>query len=348
MPKHMKPETKKTQKLQANLDAKHEAQESARTKGTFGGVEVGAEAEQPARPQGVQIIELYVENIKRVKLAHIKPKGDVVMITGRNGSGKTSVIDAITWGLTGQSEIPSQPIRNGERTGSIRMDLGDYILTRQFTRVDPEKSEKGNTYFTKLLIEGKHKEMFRSPQALLDGLMGKISFDPLAFTRFNSIKQLETLRGLVKLDIVIDMDALDAAQKVDYDARREQQRVVDGLAARRPRRRHRRRVCRRSWWIPRQSRGSWRARRTITVRCRRRSGSARTMTSRLQKAIRRQRSCVRMQWNYSNRLKRSMVECSKQRNSCRAIPRCRTPLQLHRLSECATRSTWLPRLTLPR
>ena len=181
-------------------------------------------------PRGLQIIEMQVENIKRIRLAHIKPKGSVVIVAGKNGSGKSSLLDAISWALTGTSTVPSQPIRKGQRTGGVRIDLGDFVVTRYFTRVDPEKSAKGNTYMTKLIVEGKHREQYPSPQAVLNGLMGKISFDPLAFVRMAEADQLKTLRGLVTFDV--DVDAIQAEAKAAYDQRREAGRIYDGAKAR--------------------------------------------------------------------------------------------------------------------
>jgi molybdopterin-guanine dinucleotide biosynthesis protein len=181
-------------------------------------------------PEGSQVIELFVENIMKVRCAHIKPKNSVVQITGKNGQGKTSVLRAIAWALTGTSDIPSRPIRAGQKSGIIKMDLGDLVVTRYFTAIDPDKSDKGMAYTTRLLVEGKRREQFRTPQTVLDALIGKISFDPLAFTRMDGKKQLETLRGLVTFDI--DIDQLDAEQKVDYDERRQAGREVDSRKAR--------------------------------------------------------------------------------------------------------------------
>jgi AAA domain len=194
----------------------------------FAGIEV-VEREEPI-DTGYQVIELYVENIKGIKAVHVKPEGPVVQVTGRNGSGKTSVLDSITWALTGTSEVPSQPIRKGQRVGIIKMDIGEFVVTRHFTAVDPEKSATGAHYTTKVIVEGKDRAKYPSPQLLLNGLMGKISFDPLAFTRMEPAKQLETLRGLMTLDI--DIDALDVLQKADYQARREAGRDLDSAKAR--------------------------------------------------------------------------------------------------------------------
>jgi len=181
-------------------------------------------------PQGLQIIGMTVENIKRIRLARIKPKGNVIVVAGKNGSGKTSLLDAIAWGLTGTSTVPTYPIRKGQRVGTVKIDLGDFIVTRHFTHVDQDKSAKGLTYVTKLLIEGKRREQFPSPQSLLNGLMGKISFDPLAFTRMDDAEQLKTLRGLVTFDI--DIDQVQNQIKYTYDQRRDAGRIFDSAKAR--------------------------------------------------------------------------------------------------------------------
>jgi DNA repair exonuclease SbcCD ATPase subunit len=180
-----------------------------------------------ASSSDMHIIEMRIENIKRVRFAHVKPKDNVVIVAGRNGQGKSSVLDAISWGLTGTSTVPRYPIRKGQRTGSIKLDIGDFVVTRYFTHVDEDKSEKGHTYISKLVVTGKRGEAFPSPQVLLDRLLGDISFDPMAFMRMKDDAQLEELRGLVKFDV--DVDAMEAEQKADYDARREAGRTVDSL-----------------------------------------------------------------------------------------------------------------------
>lgn len=180
-----------------------------------------------ASSDSMHVIEMRVENIKRVKLAHIKPKNNTVIIGGKNGDGKSSVLDAFSWGLTGTATVPRYPIRKGQRTGSVKIDIGDFIVTRHFTVVDEEKSDKGLTYISKLVVTGKRGEAFPSPQVLLDRLLGRISFDPMAFMRKGDDDQLEELRGLVTFDV--DIDAMEAQQKADYDARREAGRVSDSL-----------------------------------------------------------------------------------------------------------------------
>jgi hypothetical protein len=180
-----------------------------------------------ASSDNMHIIEMRIENIKRVKLAHIRPKNNLVIVAGKNGHGKSSCLDGISWVLTGTSTVPRYPIRKGQRTGSIKVDIGDFVVTRYFTHVDEEKSAEGRTYMTKLVVTGKRGEAFPSPQVLLDKLLGKFSFDPMAFMRKDDDAQLDELRGLVTFDV--DIDAMEAEQKADYDARREAGRVAESL-----------------------------------------------------------------------------------------------------------------------
>jgi hypothetical protein len=67
---------------------------------------------------------------------------------------------------------------------------------------------------------------------MLDELLGKLTFDPLAFTRMDSKQQLNTLRSMVDLGGV-DIDKLDAANKLDYDRRTLINRQAKAVAAQR-------------------------------------------------------------------------------------------------------------------
>lgn len=47
----------------------------------------------------MKIIALQAENVKRLVAIEIRPDGNLVQITGKNGAGKTSVLDCIWWAL---------------------------------------------------------------------------------------------------------------------------------------------------------------------------------------------------------------------------------------------------------
>ena len=156
----------------------------------------------------MKIIKLSAENIKKLRAVEITPQGDVIQITGKNAQGKTSVLDSIWMALAGAKAIQKSPIRKGENKARIKLDLGEVIVERTFT-------EKGTT----LTVTNEKGAKFKSPQSLLDSLLGELSFDPLAFARMDPKKQYDELRRVSKLEI--DIEELEALNRTDYDKRRD-------------------------------------------------------------------------------------------------------------------------------
>ena len=158
----------------------------------------------------MKIIELQAENVKRLKAVEITPDGTLQVIGGKNAQGKSSVLDAIWLALGGGKAAKDTPlpIRDGEATAKVRLDLGDLIVTRTWT-------QKG----TSLKVENAEGATFKSPQGMLDALVGQLSFDPLAFTRLSAKEQRAALLDLVDLDV--DLDTIDAQIRDLYTHRTE-------------------------------------------------------------------------------------------------------------------------------
>jgi len=152
----------------------------------------------------MKILSLKAENIKRLSAIHIEPDGSLVIIGGMNRAGKTSVLDCISMALEGKGAVPPEPIRRGAKTASSAVDLGELVVVRSFTK-------NGD----RLVVTTRDGEKLKSPQAILDSLVGKLSFDPLAFSRMEQNKQAEILRELVG----IDFDAIDAKKGAAYTER---------------------------------------------------------------------------------------------------------------------------------
>jgi hypothetical protein len=169
--------------------------------------------------RAMKILRFTAENIKKLKVVSITPSGAVVEITGPNGSGKTSVLDAIFYALGGAKDIPSQPIRRGQTKAHVALDLGDITVIRKFSK------DTG----TSLVVEGKSGARYPTPQRMLDELLGKLTFDPLAFSRMEPKKQLEQIRSMVKLDL--DIDALDRENASDFEKRTDLNREIKSLDA---------------------------------------------------------------------------------------------------------------------
>lgn len=166
----------------------------------------------------LQIVELRASNIKRLKAVTITPDGDMVVLSGANGAGKSSVLDAIAMALGGREQIPSEPIRRGADHAEVVVDLGEIVVRRTFT-----PSGGGQ-----LIVTNREGARFASPQTMLDALVGRLTFDPLAFSREEPRRQAETLRQLLGLDFA----ALDAARAELYQQRTERNREAKQAAAR--------------------------------------------------------------------------------------------------------------------
>lgn len=166
----------------------------------------------------MQIIRLEAENFKRLRAVQIDPRGDLVLVAGRNAQGKSSVLDAISAALAGAGACPADPIRHGETSATIKLDLGDVVVTRKFT-------PSGST----VTLTGADGAKFSSPQKMLDGLLGALTFDPLEFTRLRARDQFDQLRTVAKVEL--DLDKLEALNKGDFDRRTELNREAKAARA---------------------------------------------------------------------------------------------------------------------
>ena len=166
-----------------------------------------------------KIINLKAQNFLRLKAVDITPGSDrIIEISGKNGAGKSSVLKAI-WSVFANREISKgipSPIRSGEESGSVSVDLGDMTITRSWTGTD-----------TYLRIENKAGAVYKSPQALLDKLKTSLSFDPLAFIRMDKKEQRATLLQVLG----VDLDSLEKEREGYFNARTEANREVKNLTA---------------------------------------------------------------------------------------------------------------------
>lgn len=163
-----------------------------------------------------KIISLEANNIKVLKAVRITPEKNVITLTGDNGAGKSSVLDSIVYALAGSTEICEQPIRHGASSAKIVCTLNGLVVTRKF----------GPTG-TLLTVTNAEGEPQKSPQGILDSLIGNLSFDPLSFARMKPAEQLITLRKLVG----IDFTALDQKRAKLYQDRTLVNREHDSTKA---------------------------------------------------------------------------------------------------------------------
>lgn len=179
----------------------------------------------------MKILQFQASNFKRIKVIDITPSGNVVVLSGKNGAGKSSVLDAI-WDVLEHRAISKSlpnPLRKGEKSGYVTLDLGDYIATRTYT-------EEGSV----LKVTTPDGNPVKSPQAILDSLKGDLSFDPWAFTRMKEDEQRKMLGDLLfrLTDGKVDLAEFDRRKQILFDSRtemnREKKRLTSILTSFRP------------------------------------------------------------------------------------------------------------------
>ena len=138
----------------------------------------------------MKIETIKINGFKKLVQFSIDPDGKSVEISGRNGQGKSSIIDAIWVVLTGK-DVPGIPINKECVKAKIIVGLDSgHTATLEF------KARGGKV----LTVEGPDGMPVKAPQAFLNELIGRISFDPFEFVNKTPKQQKEFLQDLLKID----------------------------------------------------------------------------------------------------------------------------------------------------
>lgn len=179
--------------------------------------------------RGLRILQLTAANVKRINVVDITPDRNFNQVTGKNGHGKSSLLDGIWWALDNARAINDVPLRRGAQRGNVRLDLGDLIVERTF-------NAKGTTTVTVRDARGakpgtpdKKLTKLEPNRPILDALMEKLAFDPFDFTRKDRRLQFDELCKISEIDL--DLDALAAANKKDFTKRTDVNRDAKKLRA---------------------------------------------------------------------------------------------------------------------
>jgi DNA repair exonuclease SbcCD ATPase subunit len=173
----------------------------------------------------MRILQFTAENFKKIRVVEIVPKGTVTTISGRNGQGKTSVLDALWATFAGKKAIPEKPVRKGADKSRLSATLSDeqghpFLLVKRTIAGDR------TTQLTVEAAKGAQRPA-GTPQAVLDSLIGEMSFDPIAFIGLPPKEQVNLLRTLVKVGV--DFEAIAQENERDYNQRREIKRRAEQL-----------------------------------------------------------------------------------------------------------------------
>lgn len=161
----------------------------------------------------MKIVSLEVQNVKRVKAVTLEPSPDgLTTIGGRNGQGKTSVLDALAYALGGEKLAPTNYRREGAAGESrIRVETDDGLII--------ERKGK-NASLTVTDSTGR-----RAGQKLLDATIGRMSIDLPSFLNANDKGKADILLKL--LGIGDQLEKLEKEEKAKYDLRTATGRMAE-------------------------------------------------------------------------------------------------------------------------
>lgn len=133
----------------------------------------------------VKIHQLEIENVKRVKAVKIEPVSNgLTIVGGNNNQGKTSVLDAIAWGLGGNKYRPSQAEREGSMTPPhLHLKLSNGLIVER----------KGKNSDLKVIDPNGEK----GGQQLLNSFVEELAIDLPRFMEANNKEKAQTLLQII-------------------------------------------------------------------------------------------------------------------------------------------------------
>lgn len=161
----------------------------------------------------VKINRLELENVKRVRAVRLEPTASgLTVIGGRNGQGKTSVLDAIAWALGGEKYRPSKAERDGSvLPPEIRVELSNGIIVERKGKnsalkvTDPSGGRRG--------------------QKLLDEFVEQLALNLPKFMEASDKEKADTLLQII--GVGDQLAALDKQEAELYQERLMVGRVAD-------------------------------------------------------------------------------------------------------------------------
>lgn len=155
-----------------------------------------------------------IKNYKKIREVTITPDADsaVVLIAGKNASGKSSVLEALSVALGGKKHQLAEPVRHGAEQAEIFVELDSDVGAIRIERVIQPNGE------SVVKVRGRDGQI-TAPQKLLDGIIGARFLDPIAFLNIPAKEQREQLLQIIDADKQIQ--TLDSKRESHFDKRTE-------------------------------------------------------------------------------------------------------------------------------
>ena len=133
----------------------------------------------------IKINTLEFENTKRIKAVKMSPSANgLTVIGGRNGQGKTSILDSIAWALGGDKYRPTAAERDGSVTPPmLRITLNNGLIVER----------KGKNSSLKVIDPDGNK----GGQQLLNEFVSELAIDLPKFLNANNKEKAQTLLQII-------------------------------------------------------------------------------------------------------------------------------------------------------
>ncbi len=180
----------------------------------------------------MRVISLQAQNILRLSAVSITWDREQAVLTigGKNGAGKSSVVNALAMAIGGADMCPDEPLKHGEVTGFVEVDFDDLVVRREFYQetlgVPPNASIVTKS---KLVVKNKENIVQGTPQKLLDRFVSKLTFDPMVFLEMDAKPQDDLLRRLAAIDVSEFETRRQAAATLRTTLNRDLQEAVTRL-----------------------------------------------------------------------------------------------------------------------
>lgn len=173
----------------------------------------------------MKFIDTHVKNFKNIEDIPVYMNGHSVLVTGGNGKGKSSYIDA-EFILIGAMRAPKKAIMDGKDKATIKGKIGDGItdndilIERTFTEAYP------NGKLSVKLSNGAYSDV--RAQEYLDQTFGRVYFD---IGKLLHAKNEKEALQYINDFLGIDMEPIDGLIKAEFDERTIINRKVKELKA---------------------------------------------------------------------------------------------------------------------
>jgi DNA repair exonuclease SbcCD ATPase subunit len=186
--------------------------------------------------EGLKLIKAEITNFKNISHKEVRFEGKSAIIIGKNGAGKSSLIQAIMSPVNSKV-IPDKPIKDGEERASIELQIGGN-LRGEDTRYNISMYFSPENQRGRVVVTNEDGDNVTKSKSSITDLMGDISFDIMDFINMGYTRdgkpskpgireQIEILKRLMPQEVIEKLHTFEREKKEMYDSRTEVNREAE-------------------------------------------------------------------------------------------------------------------------